>query len=49
MIIKYKIDNGSKADAIVDIPNDTMSAPSPPPKYIIINNFFINYEQGYRT
>ena len=32
MRIKYKIDNRSKADAIADKPDDTMSALAPPPK-----------------
>jgi len=39
MIIKYKIDNGSKADTIADTPDDTMSAFVPPSKY----NLFIKY------
>ena len=43
MIIKYKINNGSKADAIADTPDDTMSAFVPPSKYIIIINLFIKY------
>ena len=29
MNIEYKIDNGFKADAIADTPNDTMSALAP--------------------
>ena len=45
-MIKYKIDNGFKADAIADISDDTMSAVAPPPKYIIIINLFIKYEQA---
>ena len=32
MIIKYEIDNISKADAIADAIDDTMSALAPPPK-----------------
>ena len=44
MIIEYKINNGSKADAIADTPDDTMSTLAPPPKYIIIINLFIKYE-----
>ena len=32
MIIKYKIDNITKADAIADAIDDTMSALAPPPK-----------------
>ena len=32
MIIEYKIDNISKADALADAINDTMSALAPPPK-----------------
>ena len=32
MIIEYKIDNISKAGAITDAINDTMSALAPPPK-----------------
>ena len=43
MIIEYKIDNESKADAIADTSDDTMSALTPPPKYIIIINLFIKY------
>ena len=49
MIIEYKIDNGSKADAIADIFDDAMSALAPPPKYIIIINLFIKYEPVCRT
>ena len=49
MIIKIKIANGSKADAIADTPDDTMSALAPPPKYIIIINLFIKYEPACRT
>ena len=44
MIIEYIIDFGSKADAIADTPDDSMSALAPPHKYIIINNLIINYE-----
>ena len=32
MIIKYKIDNGFKGDAIPDTSDDTMSALAPSPK-----------------
>ena len=32
MIIEYKIDNITKADAISDAFDDTMSALAPPPK-----------------
>ena len=32
MIIEYKIDNISKADAIADAIDDIMSALAPPPK-----------------
>ena len=32
MIIKYKIDKISKADAIADAIDDTMSVLAPPPK-----------------
>ena len=32
MNIKYKIDNGFNADAIVNTSDDTMSARAPPPK-----------------
>ena len=51
MFIKYKIDNGSNADAIADTFDDKMSALTPPPpsKYIIIINFFIKYEPACRT
>ena len=42
MIIEYTIDNGSKADAIADTFDDTISALAPPPKYIIIINFLLN-------
>ena len=31
MIIEYKIDNISKADALADTPDDTMSVLAPPP------------------
>jgi len=44
MIIENKIDNASKADAIDDTSDDTMSELAPPPKYIIIINLFIKYE-----
>ena len=32
MFIKYKIDNGSNADAIADTFDNAMSALAPPPK-----------------
>ena len=49
MIIEYKIDNESKADAIADTPDDSMSKLAPPPKYIIIINLLIKYEPACRT
>ena len=42
MIIEYKIDNGFKADARADTPDDTMSELSSPPKYIIIIIYLLN-------
>ena len=44
MIIEYKTNNGSKADAIADKSDDTMSALAPPPKYIISVNLAIRYK-----
>ena len=49
MIIKYKTNNISKADARADTIDDTMSTLTPPPKYIIIINLFIKYETACRT
>ena len=48
MFIKYKIDNGSNADAIADTFDNAMSAlaPPPPPKKIISINLIIKYEPG---
>ena len=49
MIIEYKINNGFKADARADTPDDTMSELSSPPKHIIIINLFIKYEPACLT